>query len=179
MQQGQLNSQGVLAMQNIVHLVKNQEIQCDFQYYNMKYLADVPVLVFSEGKTMIPMHFRIPINTDNNTTEIIMETLKAAHHYLQPDRLDQFRRFITEAKLCEFSMDPENMEMIQTDYVQMRKDKIINSSDELHSLLTLSRLLAIARGKKVLDKESWELAKEMEHKRRERIKELPKFKPKV
>lgn len=108
------------------------------------------------------------------------ETLKAANHYLsQNSRLEQFRRYLTNAKTSDFTMNPGDTEMIQNDFVEMRKTNSVTSADDLHSLLVLSRLLAIARGKNVLDKESWELAKEMESKRRQRLSELPKSKLKT
>lgn len=116
----------------------------------------------------------VPIQTDAESVSLINETLKAAHHYLQPGRLEQFRRFLTLAKICKFDMNTEQSEMIQTDFVEMRRNNIVKNADDLHLLLVLSRLLAIARGKTLLDKESWELAKEMELKRRQRIHELPK-----
>ena len=71
-------------------------------------------------------------------------------------------------------MNADDTEMIQNDFVEMRKADSVTNVDDLHSLLVLSRLLAIARGKQILDKESWNLAKEMETKRRQRLKELPK-----
>lgn len=71
-------------------------------------------------------------------------------------------------------MNPDDTEMIQNDFVEMRKADAVTNADDLHSLLVLSRLLAIARGKDILDKESWNMAKEMETKRRQRLSALPK-----
>lgn len=117
----------------------------------------------------------MPLKTDAKSIELIEETLKAAHHYLnQNSRLEQFRRFLTLAKISTFTMNPDDTEMIQNDFVEMRKADSVISADDLHSLLVLSRLLAIARGKEMLDKESWNLAKDMETKRRQRVSELPK-----
>lgn len=117
----------------------------------------------------------MPLKTDAESVQLITETLKAANHYLsQNSRLEQFRRYLTQARTSVFSMNPDDTEMIQNDFVEMRKANSVTNADDLHSLLVLSRLLAIARGKKVLDKESWELAKDMEAKRRQRIADLPK-----
>lgn len=70
-------------------------------------------------------------------------------------------------------MNPDDTDMIQNDFVEMRKADSVTNADDLHSLLVLSRLLAIARGKQILDKESWNLAKNMEMKRRQRVRDLP------
>ncbi|TMW47732.1 hypothetical protein DOY81_007188 [Sarcophaga bullata] len=175
MQQGKLESNGVMGVQSIAHLINNQQIKCNFQYYDIDYNVDIPVLILSEGRSMLPSDISLPLKTDNDSVRLITETLKAAHHYInQNDRLDQFRRFLTLAKISNFFMNADDTEMIQNDFVEMRKADSVTNADDLHSLLVLSRLLAIARGKQILDKESWNLAKDMETKRRQRLKELPK-----
>lgn len=109
--------------------------------------------------------------------KMIDEVMKAARHYLhQHSRLDQFRRYLTLSKLSEFTMNPADTGMIQDDFVMMRKMNSVTTADDLHVLLVVSRLLAIARDKKVLDRDSWELAKTMEEQRKHRITKLPKSK---
>ncbi|XP_065361281.1 mini-chromosome maintenance complex-binding protein [Calliphora vicina] len=175
MQQGKLEANGVMGIQSIAHLINHQQIKCNFQYYDIDYNVDIPVLVLSEGRSMLPSDISLPLKTDPESIQLISETLKAAHHYLnQNSRLDQFRRFLTLAKTSSFTMNPDDTEMIQNDFVEMRKADSVTNADDLHSLLVLSRLLAIAHGKDILDKESWNMAKEMETKRRQRINDLPK-----
>ncbi|XP_023291603.2 mini-chromosome maintenance complex-binding protein [Lucilia cuprina] len=175
MQQGKLEANGVMGIQSIAHLINHQQIKCNFQYYDIDYNVDIPVLVLSEGRSMLPSDISLPLKTNTESIQLITETLKAAHHYLnQNSRLDQFRRFLTLAKTSQFSMNPDDTEMIQNDFVEMRKADSVTNADDLHSLLVLSRLLAIAQGKEILDKESWNMAKEMETKRRQRLSELPK-----
>ncbi|XP_005175421.1 mini-chromosome maintenance complex-binding protein [Musca domestica] len=180
MQQGKLEANGVMGIQSIANLINNQQIKCNFQYYEIDYNVDIPVLILSEGRSMLPSDISLPLKTDTESVQLMTETLKAANHYLsQNSRLEQFRRYLTNAKTSDFTMNPGDTEMIQNDFVEMRKTNSVTSADDLHSLLVLSRLLAIARGKNVLDKESWELAKEMESKRRQRLSELPKSKLKT
>lgn len=73
------------------------------------------------------------------------------------------------AKLTEFAVNPTESEMIQNDFVEMRKNKSIRDAEQLHHLLVLTRLLAVARGKNVLDRDAWELAKHMETIRHQRF----------
>lgn len=73
------------------------------------------------------------------------------------------------AKLTEFNVNPAESEMIQNDFVEMRKNKSIRDAEELHHLLVFTRLLAIARGKNMLDKDAWEQAKQMESIRQQRF----------
>lgn len=118
--------------------------------------------------------FVLPINADAKAVELVDESLKAAHHYLQPSRLQQFRKYLTTARTSGFNVSEEHTEMIQQDFVDMRKANVKSNADDLHGLLVLSRLLGIARGKDTLDKEIWQLATEFEAKRRQRIQSLPK-----
>ncbi|XP_016987537.1 mini-chromosome maintenance complex-binding protein [Drosophila rhopaloa] len=174
MSQGKLEANGVLAVQHLAHLINNQELNCDFQYYQIGYHANIPVLVLSEGRSMLPSDFVMPINADTKAVELIGESLKAAHHYLQPARLLQFRKYLTTARISSFSVSEEHTEMIQQDFVDMRKANVKSNADDLHGLLVLSRLLGIARGRETLDKETWQLATEFEAKRRSRLQSLPK-----
>ncbi|KAH8305378.1 hypothetical protein KR018_000090 [Drosophila ironensis] len=174
MQQGKLEANGVHAVQHLAHLINNQELKCDFQYYQIDYHANVPVLVLSEGRSMLPSDFVVPLNADAKAVELLDESLKAAHHYLQPARLRQFRKYLTAARISAFSVSDEHTEMIQQDFVDMRKANVKSNADDLHGLLVLSRLLGIARGKEALDKETWQLATEFESKRRQRLQSLPK-----
>ncbi|EDV31607.1 uncharacterized protein Dana_GF15437 [Drosophila ananassae] len=174
LQQGKLEASGVHAVQHLAHLINNQELKCDFQYYHIDYQANIPVLVLSEGRSMLPSDFVVPINADAKAVELLDESLKAAHHYLQPSRLQQFRKYLTTARISPFNVSDEHTEMIQNDFVDMRKANVKSNADDLHGLLVLSRLLGIARGKESLDKETWQLATEFEAKRRQRLQSLPK-----
>ncbi|KAH8409904.1 hypothetical protein KR009_000824 [Drosophila setifemur] len=174
LQQGKLEASGVHALQHLAHLINNQELKCDFQYYQIDYQANIPVLILSEGRSMLPSDFVMPINADFKAVEMLDESLKAAHHYLQPARLQQFRKYLTQARLSPFSVSEEHTEMIQMDFVDMRKANAKSNAEDLHGLLVLSRLLGIARGKEALDKETWQLATEFEAKRRQRLQSLPK-----
>ncbi|XP_017152175.1 mini-chromosome maintenance complex-binding protein [Drosophila miranda] len=174
MQQGKLEANGVDAIQHLAHLINSQELKCDFHYYQIDYHVNIPVLVLSEGRSMLPSDFVLPINADAKAVELLDESLKAAHHYLQPARLQQFRKYLTMARISPFNVSEEHTEMIQQDFVDMRKANAKSNADDLHGLLVLSRLLGIARGKDALDKETWQLATEFEAKRRQRLQALPK-----
>ncbi|XP_060666075.1 mini-chromosome maintenance complex-binding protein [Drosophila nasuta] len=174
MQQGKLEANGVQAIQHLAHLINNQQLKCDFQYYQIDYNVDIPVLVLSEGRSMLPSDFVLPINADAKAVDMSEESMKAALHYLQPQRLQQFRSYLTLARTSEFSVSEELTETIQQYFVDMRKANVKSNADDLHGLLVLSRLLGISRGKVALDKETWHLATEYESKRRQRLQSLPK-----
>lgn len=111
---------------------------------------------------------------DNDAISVINETFVALNQFLKP-KLNAIRRFLTEMRLQDFDMNPENMKMIQEDFVEMRRS-FNASADDLHMMLILSRMLGIIQGKKTLDAESWNQAKLMEAERRKRVELLPKTK---
>lgn len=62
--------------------------------------------------------------------------------------------------------------MIEDDFVQMRRERSA-TADDLHSLIVLSRLIALCRGKTSLSGELWQHAKSLEDERRKRIVSIP------
>lgn len=113
----------------------------------------------------------IPLKPDTDTIAHINETFTAVKQFLKP-RLNVIRRFLTEMRLKEFDMNPEHMQQIQTDFIEMRRS-FNATADDLHIMLVLSRLLGIIQGRKMLDAESWEQAKAMETERRQRVNAIP------
>lgn len=109
---------------------------------------------------------------DTDAIALINETFVAVKRFLKP-KLDGLRRFLTELRLQDFDMNPQNMQMIQDDFIEMRRS-FKATADDLHTMLILSRMLGIIHGKKTLDAESWNRAKAMEMERRTRIDALPK-----
>lgn len=107
------------------------------------------------------------MKVDADTISVINETFVALNQFLKP-KLTTIRRFLTEMRLQDFDMNPKNMQMIQDDFIEMRRS-FNASANDLHTMLILSRMLGIIQGKKVLDGESWNQAKAMETERRKRI----------
>lgn len=56
---GKLEEMGVKAVSNIAYLINNQTIKYDFKFYEIDYDVDIPVLILSEGKSMLPVNFNI------------------------------------------------------------------------------------------------------------------------
>lgn len=109
---------------------------------------------------------------DEDAIKLINETFVAVHQFIKP-KLESIRKALTQMRVQDFDMNPENLEMIQDDFVEMRR-KFNANADDLHSMLILSRMLGILQGKTMLDAQCWSQAKQMEEERRERITELSK-----
>ncbi|XP_065091923.1 mini-chromosome maintenance complex-binding protein [Ochlerotatus camptorhynchus] len=174
LQTGKLESSGVEAVQSIAHLIKTQKLKYNFQFYQLEFDSDVPVLVLSEGKSMLPTNFHFPLVPDVDAIKMIEETLKAGKHFIKP-KLTEMRKFLTQQRIQQFDMKNFDPEVIQNDFIEMRKESDA-SAEDLHSLLVLSRLLGLSRGKNSMDRECWEYAKQLEQERKTRMEMFAKRK---
>lgn len=132
------------------------------------------MVTFHSYSFRLQSNCHIPLKPDNDAIQHIQETFVAVKQFLKP-KLNDIRCFLTDMRLKEFGMNPENMQMIQDYFVEMRR-KHNASADDLHSMLVLSRLMGILQGKNTLDEESWNRSKAMEEERRARLSNLPTFK---
>uniref|UniRef100_A0A182K614 Mini-chromosome maintenance complex-binding protein n=1 Tax=Anopheles christyi TaxID=43041 RepID=A0A182K614_9DIPT len=165
---GKLESGGVEAVKHVAHLIKSQRLKYNFQFYQLDFNTDVPVLILSEGKSMLPSNCYLPIVPDLDAIKLIDETIKAGRHYINP-KLDDMRRFLTAARVREFDMKTLDPTVVQDDFVRMRTENSAVTMDDLHALFVLARLLGLSRGRKSLLREDWERAKSLESERRNRV----------
>lgn len=83
-------------------------------------------------------------------------------------KLNAVRKYLTECRLREFSIDDAETKMIENDFVKMREESQLEV-EHLHSLLVISRLVGISKGMSRLDVSSWEMAKHLEIERIKRV----------
>lgn len=55
METGRLNASGVKSIAAISNVIKNQKACYDFNYYQMEFDCNIPVLILSEGKSLLPV----------------------------------------------------------------------------------------------------------------------------
>lgn len=173
---GQLQSAGLAALSSITQLISNQIVKCDFQFYQLDFEADIPVLVVSEGKSILHSDFHCPLkpDLDSGAVQIIDETLKAAKQFVRAN-CREMRRFLTSQKGQKFALGTGVQEVIQNDLVDMRRNFNLKP-DDFHSFLNLSRLVGKSLGKTEANAETWELVKSLEMERRTRVDALPQRK---
>ena len=81
----------------------------------------------------------------------------AVSEYLDQRLLDQLRRYLTLVRDADYQIPADVQKQIQEDFVEMRQMDSQNvTADSLHSLLTLSRLVAISKGDRSLSLETWD-----------------------
>ena len=166
MDEGQLNNQGCLNVMALQKLFRQQEIQYDFGYYSVDYNANLPLLVLSEGKSMFDVDIKLKVKTGFIEEETMKESYEGVRAYLNEKISDKLRIYLTRVKLMDFELGEDMVKKIGQDYVSMRqKNEKVNSSD-LHTLLVLSRLLALSHGRTTLTTDDWSRAVEMESERK-------------
>lgn len=171
---GKLEAVGIEAISSLSELIKTQQLNYDFEFYKVPFQTNLPVLILSEGRSLLPSDYLIPLNPEADSVKLIQETMAAGKHFLKA-KLSPIRKILTRMRIEEFSMEINDQNMIEQDYVKMRQDRNATVED-LHKLLVFSRLLGKASGETVLSREFWEDAKNSEEERLERIQAVRKQK---
>ncbi|XP_050301033.1 mini-chromosome maintenance complex-binding protein [Anthonomus grandis grandis] len=169
LQEGKLDAAGVKGVQAIANAIKKQKVNYDFNYYPIEFDCDIPFVIFSEGKSMLPSDVHIPLKPDDQCRDTFSEILEAARHFLKPELLQDIRKYLTEARLLNYEMSDNVQELVQQEFVNMRQNDGNVTADDLHSLLVLARLVCISEGKTTLDADCWQRACQMEKERKSRL----------
>ncbi|KAJ3663854.1 hypothetical protein Zmor_008075 [Zophobas morio] len=169
---GKLNEAGVAGVKAIASAIKNQKTMYDFTYYQIEFDCDIPFLIFSEGKSMLPSDVHVVLEPDEMHLNTFSEILQAARHFLKPELLNEIRVYLTSARLLDYNISDDIQELVQNEFVNMRQKGGV-SADDLHNLLVLARLVCISEGKHSLDEECWKKACALEETRKNRLKKRP------
>ncbi|KAI5644168.1 mini-chromosome maintenance replisome factor domain-containing protein [Phthorimaea operculella] len=171
MSAGRLDHAGVTNVAALGHLINNQRVEYDFKYYKMEFDADVNVLILSEGKSLLPSDYHLPLRPEESSLEIFQAIVEAATYYLKEDIMNTIRTYLTSLKMVKYTIS-ENLQFVEEDFIAMRNNPEGEqvTADDLHRLLVLARLVSLARGRNELHKDCWDIAKNMEAERLQRIK---------
>jgi hypothetical protein len=55
LENGKLDQAGCMAVNDLSELIRTQQLSYDFQFYKIPYKTDLPVLIVSEGKSLLPV----------------------------------------------------------------------------------------------------------------------------
>lgn len=53
-----MESHGIEAVVHISNLIRKQQLNVNFKFYAIDYNVNIPILVFSEGKSMFPVRIK-------------------------------------------------------------------------------------------------------------------------
>ena len=145
LQQGQIKDTGVRNLKALGHLIQDQYVEYNFKFNSIPFPADVPVLVISEGKSLLPVEFPIVCELTGEPGAVTVPN----------DVLNAIRVYLTVCREMEHTIADDCRDVIQADFVALRQadDKV--SAETLHSMLVLARLNAQSKGEAALSVQTW------------------------
>jgi len=175
MTDGQLTAPGLKNLTALGNLITWQKLEYDFKFQAMEYETDIPCLVMSEGRSMLPSDMQIMVKPDQVEArpDLISKTFCEVGANLTGELLDRIRQYITTSRLLEYNLTDNVMKAVQDDFVSMRQAEQGMTAEDFHALLVLGRLISLSHGRTSLDPQDWEKAKRMEKERKERAAALP------
>ncbi|CAG9793682.1 unnamed protein product [Diatraea saccharalis] len=172
MEQGTLDATGVNNIAALGNMIQNQKVEYDFKYYKMNFDSDISVLILSEGKSLLPSDYHVPLRPEDSSLEIFDAIVEAATYYLKEEIMNVIRTYLTSIKLVKYTIS-DDLQFVEDDFIEMRSKSDNQNpvtADDLHRLLVLARLVSLSRGHDTLNKECWEITKNMEAERLHRLK---------
>lgn len=174
MTDGQLTAQGLANLTALGNVITWQRAEYDFKFQKLEYDTDVPCLVLSEGRSMLPSDLQLMLKPDcKASVDVITEKYSGVGSYLTAAILTKLRTFLTHCRQATFNLTEDMMKAVQGDFVAMRQAAGGITVEDFHTLLVLARLVAKGHGRSSLLEEDWEKAKAMEVERRARVASLP------
>ncbi|KAA8533987.1 hypothetical protein F0562_031504 [Nyssa sinensis] len=160
LQAGTLNSTGVENARLLKNLMESQKVEYDFKYYKMEMVADVQLLILSEGKSNImPADLVLPFCPSSVVSSEIVDA----------EALKAWRWYLATLRSLPHSINSEMQKVVEDDMVAARQADRSLGSREFSRWLTMGRLMSVSFGETSLSLEHWQMVKELERLRRERL----------
>ncbi|WMV33685.1 hypothetical protein MTR67_027070 [Solanum verrucosum] len=160
LQEGRLNPIGLENARVLQSLLEHQKVEYDFTYYKMDMPADIQLLVLSEGKSnILPADLVLPFRP---------LSVDAAQD-VEIEVLQSWRWYLATMRSLSHSITQEMQKVVEDDLVAARQaDRSLGSLD-FSRFLTMGRLVSLSFGETTLTLEHWQMAKELERLRKERL----------
>lgn len=159
---GQLTQVGVANLTALGNVIQWQRLSYDFQFHATEFDCDLPVLVLSEGKSILKVDCHVPL-VPADLCPVPTPSLQL---------LTALRKYLTLCRGLDYSLTDEMKEMLEKDFVKMRGNNPQVTGDEFHQLLCTARLLSLSHGSCSLNPQLWEHACQLEQERLERIRNM-------
>ncbi|XP_055831428.1 mini-chromosome maintenance complex-binding protein isoform X2 [Solanum dulcamara] len=160
LQAGTLNSTGIENARVLKCLLEWQKVEYDFTYYKMDMPADIQLLVLSEGKSnILPADLVLPFRplSVDAAQDVEIEVLRS------------WRWYLATMRSLSHSIAQEMQKFVEDDLVAARQADRNLSGLDFSRLLTMGRLVSLSFGETSLTLEHWQMAKELERLRKERL----------
>jgi len=127
---GKLTEIGTANLGNINRLIQHQKLSFDYQFYQKDFDVKINTIIISEGKTVLPAVYKVVINPDKQTDQI----MNAQNANLL---MNQIKEIGTKYAV-------KDNEMAESFIMKTRKDDSSIGVEELHQIMVLARGLSIS-----------------------------------
>jgi len=145
LESGTLTQIGFRNVESLKSLSTLQDLEYDFQYHQMRIPVDIPLIVLSDTKSIIPVDVSIPLR--RTSAPVIVD--------VSDDDLKLIRTFIVGARMTAHKISDDASADIEAEIITARKNDKCLTQDVLHLMLTMARLHALSSGEKEITKRRW------------------------
>ncbi|KAJ8552907.1 hypothetical protein K7X08_020300 [Anisodus acutangulus] len=158
--EGTLNPTGAQNARVLRSLLELQKVEYDFTYYKMDMPTDIQLLILSEEKSnILPGDLVLPFRPS------LVDAVQDAETQV----LQSWRWYLATMRSLSHSIEQEIQKVVEDDLVAARQADRSLSSLDFSRLLTMGRLVSLSFGETSLTLEHWQMAKELERLRKERL----------
>ncbi|KAF0920336.1 hypothetical protein E2562_034803 [Oryza meyeriana var. granulata] len=159
LQSGSLTSKGVENTMLLKNLMESQTVEYDFEFYKLEMATDVQLLTLSEGKSnILPSDLIVPFRPSS------VPAVNA-----NSEELESWRWYLATVKSLSQSTETETYQIIQDEMVSAMQDDRSLGCSELSRWLTMAQIMAASFGENSLNMNHWQMVKELERLRKERL----------
>ncbi|WFD44594.1 hypothetical protein MPSI1_003262 [Malassezia psittaci] len=164
MGEGQLEDMGVRNIRSLANLLENHSLSYQFPFSEMNLDTDQNVVIFSTGKTFLPVDIHLPLRAAELSAHVSMPEDSL-------DDLNAFRNYLLIAQASETSIDESMSVPIQDYFVDRRRNapSFAFTELDLQRCINLARIVAKSFGHTQLNMESWHHAVQLEEERKQRL----------
>ena len=170
MSEGQLTSDGVRNLTAIGNLINWQKIEYNFGFHQIDFSTDIPCLVLSEGRSILPSDHQLMLKPEPGLS--VEEQFSSIGSLLSAQLLERLRKYLTMARALAFEVPDHVQSAVQQDFVSARQNGNM-TVETMHSLLVLAKMEAVSRGIGSMSHVIWEKAKALDKERQDRANCLP------
>ncbi|CAA6656949.1 unnamed protein product [Spirodela intermedia] len=158
---GTLNAAGVENARLLRQLLEWQTVGYDCEYYKLDLASDVQVLVLSDRKSnVLPADVVLPFHPVEARS-----TVEAPGE----EELRAWRWYLAAMRSLPLSIGSQMQKVIEDDFVASRQEDKTLKGEDLSRWVTMGQLMSASFGETQLSLEHWQMVKEMERLRRERL----------
>ena len=157
---GILTETGIRNVEAVKALTTLQDLEYDFQYHQMRMPVDVPVIIASDTKSIIPVDVVLPLRRVRAP-----KVVDASE-----EELNLMRKFIAGMRMMKHIISEETSQAIEAEIVSARQKDTTLTQDALHRMLTMARLHALSQGNDEVTAQTWKETVEIDRRIAERAR---------